>query len=183
MSWYDAVFEFIDMRSFSNLWYWIALAVLWSTLSHFIIGVPFDMIQRAERYGGQAERDLNDVTRIYVNRIMFVARQSGHWIVGIGFTVLTMLAVLGFGYLMGFPDYEFEFAQAVFLLAFPTALVMSLSYRTAAERQRSGQRGTAALGRRSGRGGGRQQEQERQEGGSRGRSGPGGGARTRGPGA
>lgn len=131
------------MRSFSNLWYWISLAVLWSTLSHFIIGVPFDMIQRAERYGGQAEQDLEDVTRIYVNRILFVSRQSGHWIVGIGFTVLTMLAVLGFGYLMGLPDYEFEFAQAVFLLAFPTALVMSLSYRTARKIDRVAPEGAA----------------------------------------
>ncbi len=29
MDWYATVFELIDMRSFSNLWYWIALAVVW----------------------------------------------------------------------------------------------------------------------------------------------------------
>ncbi|MCU0909379.1 MAG: component of SufBCD complex, partial [Rhodobacteraceae bacterium] len=31
MDWYLTVFEVIDMRSFSNLWYWIGLAVLWSS--------------------------------------------------------------------------------------------------------------------------------------------------------
>ena len=25
----DTIFEVIDMRSFSNLWFWIALAVVW----------------------------------------------------------------------------------------------------------------------------------------------------------
>jgi hypothetical protein len=47
------VFEVIDMRSFSNLWYWIALAVLWSSTSHWVLGVPFDMIQRARRRAGR----------------------------------------------------------------------------------------------------------------------------------
>nr|MDJ0826631.1 component of SufBCD complex [Rhodobacter sp.] len=69
MNWYDTVFELIDMRSFSNLWYWIALAVLWSTSSHWILGVPFDLVQRASRYGGEAEVDLTDLVRINVNRV------------------------------------------------------------------------------------------------------------------
>jgi len=30
----DLVTEVIDLRSFSNLWYWIVLAILWSSLSH-----------------------------------------------------------------------------------------------------------------------------------------------------
>ncbi len=46
--------------SFSNLWYWIALAVMWSSTSHWVLGVPYDMIQRARREGGQAEADLED---------------------------------------------------------------------------------------------------------------------------
>ncbi len=55
------------MRSFSNLWYWIALAVTWSTASHWVLGVPFDMVLRARRHGGDAERDLEDMVRVNVS--------------------------------------------------------------------------------------------------------------------
>ncbi|MEC7258626.1 MAG: component of SufBCD complex, partial [Pseudomonadota bacterium] len=51
MDWYSSIFELIDMRSFSNLWFWIALAVTWSTTSHWVLGVPFDMVNRARRNG------------------------------------------------------------------------------------------------------------------------------------
>ena len=71
MNWYDTVFEVIDMRSFSNLWYWIALAVLWSSVSQWVLGVPFDMILRARREKeGEAMDDLQDLVRINVNRII-----------------------------------------------------------------------------------------------------------------
>ena len=83
MDWYSAVFELIDMRSFSNLWYWIALAVVWSTTSHWVIGVPFDMLQRAARHGGQAEADLEAMVRINCNRVLYIAGVSGLWLVGI----------------------------------------------------------------------------------------------------
>ena len=58
MDWYQTIFELIDMRSFSNLWYWIVLAVLWSSVSHWVLGVPFDMVQRAKRHGGKSLDDL-----------------------------------------------------------------------------------------------------------------------------
>ena len=57
----DTLVELIDMRSFSNLWFWIALAVVWSSASHWILGVPIDLVYRAGRIGGQAERDLEDL--------------------------------------------------------------------------------------------------------------------------
>lgn len=124
MDWYSAVFELIDMRSFSNLWYWIALAVLWSTTSHWVLGVPYDMIQRAARQGGQAEQDLEDLVRINCNRILYIAAVSGLWILGIGAAVLTSLGMLAFWY-------GVEFAQAVFLLAFPMTIVGFLSLNSA----------------------------------------------------
>ena len=37
MAWYQTVLELIDMRSFSSLWYWIGLAVLWSSASHWVL--------------------------------------------------------------------------------------------------------------------------------------------------
>ncbi len=124
VTWYQTVFEMIDMRSFSNLWYWIALAVLWSTASRWILGVPFDMVQRASRQGGQAEIDLADMVRINVNRLTFVMDQSGHWLTGFTMAMLTTLLVVGFWY-------DFEFAQAVLFLAFPASLIGAMNVWTA----------------------------------------------------
>ena len=123
MEWYQTVFELIDMRSFSNLWYWIALAVLWSTLSHWVLGVPYDMIQRADRVGGQAEQDLADLVRINIDRIMGLFERAGLWITAFAAGFLTMLVALGF-------FYDIEFAQAVFCLVFPMVLVGGLSLHT-----------------------------------------------------
>jgi hypothetical protein len=69
LDWYRTLFEVIDMRSFSNLWYWIAIAVTWSTVSHWVLGVPFDMLQRARRQGGQADADFETMVRINANRL------------------------------------------------------------------------------------------------------------------
>jgi hypothetical protein len=124
LDWYSTLFELIDMRSFSNLWFWIVLAVVWSTTSHYGLGVPFDMVLRAKRHGGQTEIDLEDLVRINTNRLLFIAQMSGLWIAGFGCFFLTMLGLLGFGY-------GNEFAQSVMLLAFPLSLVGLLSVSTA----------------------------------------------------
>lgn len=117
------------MRSFSNLWFWIALAVVWSSASHWVLGVPFDMAQRAGRVGGQIEQDFEDLVRINTNRILYIMRISGLWIIGITFAILTGLGLLGFFYWL-------EFAQAVFLLAFPMSFVGALSIATASKIER-----------------------------------------------
>ncbi len=124
MDFYQNVFELIDMRSFSNLWFWIALAVLWSTASHWVLGVPYDMVLRARRHGGQAEQDLEDMVRININRLLFIAHVSGLWLLGMGCFLLTALGVLGFFYAV-------EIAQALFLLALPMSIVGLLSLSTA----------------------------------------------------
>ena len=124
LTWYDAVFELIDMRSFSNLWFWIALAVVWSSVSHWVLGVPYDMVHRAARNGGQTERDLEDIIRINCNRLLFIGRVSGLWIRGLSCALLTGLGLLGFMYWI-------EFAQAVFLLAFPLSFVGGFSIASA----------------------------------------------------
>ncbi|MEP3686196.1 MULTISPECIES: component of SufBCD complex [Sulfitobacter] len=124
MDWYQTLFEMIDMRSFSNLWFWIALAVMWSTASHWVLGVPFDMVLRARRHGGEAQVDLEDIVRINVNRLLYISHVSGLWLLGLGFFVLTSLVLLGFAY-------GIEFAQALLLLGFPMSLVGLLSLSTA----------------------------------------------------
>lgn len=123
MTWYDTVFELIDMRSFSNLWFWIALAVLWSSTIHWVLGVPWDLIQRAGRQGGQAEEDMQVLVRVNVNRILYIAEVSGLWILALSCALLTGLGLLGF-------LYEVEFAQALFLLGSPMSIVGALSIHT-----------------------------------------------------
>lgn len=128
MNWHQLVFEVIDMRSFSNLWFWIALAVMWSSTSHWVLGVPFDMVLRAKRVGGQSEIDLEDLVRVNTNRLLYIGRVSGLWLLSFSCFVLTGLAVTGF-------MFGIEFAQAVFLLMLPMSFVGLLSLSTAARIQ------------------------------------------------
>jgi len=113
---YSTLFEVIDMRSFSNLWYWIALAVVWSSASYWVLGIPFDMIQRARRHGGMAQEDLEAIVAVKVRRMLLIGEVSGLWVLGFVCFVLTGLGILAFGYWV-------EFAQALFLLLFPLTFV------------------------------------------------------------
>lgn len=136
LDWYSSVFELIDMRSFSNLWYWIALAVFWSSASHWVLGVPYDMVLRARRTGGQAEIDLNDMARVNVNRLLHIADVSGLWLVGLICFLLSCLVVLAFWY-------GIEFAQALLLLALPMAIIGALSLSCAQRIRTEGMTGDA----------------------------------------
>ncbi|WP_149586863.1 component of SufBCD complex [Tabrizicola flagellatus] len=119
---FDTALEVIDLRSFSNLWYWIMLAVLWSSVSHWSLGVPHDMVQRARREGGQALGDVEDLVRINVNRILHIMDSGAMAVVGLAAFWLTTLIVLGF-------YYDVEFAQALVLLLGPLSLVVWVSVR------------------------------------------------------
>lgn len=136
MHWQQTVFELIDLRSFSNLWYWIALAVVWSTSSHWVIGIPNDLIQRARRGNGRAAADVADLMRINARRYLHIARVAGLWIAGFGACAFTVLAILGFGY-------GVEFCQALFLLLGPVGLVGLLTVRTALRFEREAPEGAA----------------------------------------
>jgi hypothetical protein len=126
--------DLIDLRSFSNLWYWIALAVTWSSASHWILGVPFDMVLRARRQGEAAMSDLEAIVRISIGRMLYIAEEAGLILVALGMCLLTMLALLGF-------FYQVEFCQALFLIALPMALVWGLSLRLAARIRGEGMAG------------------------------------------
>lgn len=124
MNLYQVLFELIDMRSFSNLWYWIMLAVMWSSASHWVLGVPFDVISRARRQGGALQDDLETLVRINIGRMLYIGRTSGVWLVAFLFFLISTLGMLG-GY------YHIEFAQAVLFLLVPMSILGLLSLRTA----------------------------------------------------
>lgn len=98
--------------------------MIWSTASHWVLGVPFDMVLRARRHGGQASIDLEDLVRINCNRLLYIGRMSGLWLLAFSCAVISALAVLGFWY-------GVEFAQALFLFVFPLSIVGLLSMSTA----------------------------------------------------
>lgn len=134
MDLFDTIAEVIDLRSFSNLWYWIGLAVLWSSVAHFVLGVPYDLILRARRKGGQAVADMEALSDISIRRILHIADTAGLWLAGFSAFAVTSLALLGWGY-------RAEFAQAVFCLAFPMVFVGWLSLRAARRIQAAQLRG------------------------------------------
>lgn len=121
----QTIFDLIDMRSFSNLWYWIALAVTWSTASHYVLGVPFDLIVRARRKGGPVAEDMLMLTAVNVRRLLAIGREAGLTLTLVASFLISLIVVLGF-------VYRFEFAQAVALIVVPLSVVGLLSLRTAA---------------------------------------------------
>jgi hypothetical protein len=120
----DLVTEVIDLRSFSNLWYWIVLAMLWSTMSHWTIGVPWHIVARARRGDERASRDMQALTEINSERILAVTDEAAPVLVAAGAFLATGLAVIGWAYMV-------EFCQALFLLLFPAMLVGGLTVVTA----------------------------------------------------
>jgi len=116
--------QVIDLRSFSSVWYWMAVAVVWSSVSHFVLGIPYDLIQRAKRHEGQVLVDLEDVVRVNVNRFMHIGETAGLFLASFATFLLTGLLVLGFFYWI-------ELAQAIFLLAFPLSIVGMVTLSTA----------------------------------------------------
>lgn len=119
-----SLFDVIDLRSFSNIWYWIVLAVLWSTAGQWVLGVPYAMVVAARRSGGEAMADLEVMARIQIARYTDTAQSVGLWLVACVVFLLTVLAVTGFGY-------GAQFAQALFLLGFPYFFVVLLNHAAA----------------------------------------------------
>lgn len=140
MDWYETIFEVIDMRSFSNLWFWLALAVMWSTVSHFVVGVPHDLIRRAEREGGVALADAEALALIYTRRVLYIARQGGIFLVAFASFVTTGLLLLAVFYAV-------EFAQAVLCLLIPLQLIGFLTLRICRIIERDGLEGLPLMAR------------------------------------
>ena len=106
------------------MWFWIVLAVFWSALSHFVMGVPFDLVQRAARQGGQAMEDLEALARINANRLLQFTGAAGVILTAVATTLLSTLGLLGF-------LYGVEMCQALFMLALPFTIVNMIAQRTA----------------------------------------------------
>lgn len=122
MNWHGSVLSLIDLRSFSSLWFWIAVAVTWSTVTHNPLGLPWDMVQQARRRGGQHMADLEALVAIQIRRRQAIIGSSGVLLAGLWAAALSALAILGFGY-------GLELSQALTMLFLPLSLVGLLRLR------------------------------------------------------
>lgn len=115
MNAWKLVTQMVDMRSFSSLWYWLAVAVYWSLSSHWVLGIPQDMIHRARRIGGTAVNDLECLVRINTQRVLFYTREAQAPLIGVVAFIFTVLVLLGF-------VYGIELAQALLFFFVPAVL-------------------------------------------------------------
>lgn len=116
----QTIFDLIDTRAFSSLWYWILVAVVWSVVTRRVLEIPIDLALRA-----RTEPAAEVLTRELLTwRRM---RPGTVWVVVVS-CALTVLLVLGFGS-------GFEAAQAVAMLAVPVTAVQLLDMRAARRAQ------------------------------------------------
>ena len=126
---FETVLSTIDLRSFSNAWFWIMLVLAWSSMTASLVGVPYDMVVRARRHGGQAMLDLETQALVQSRRRIAIIAQSGVALMAIWAAMLTMFVTLGF-------VYGFEMAQALAFLLLPLSIAvligLPLTHRIAA---------------------------------------------------
>ncbi|MFC7705137.1 component of SufBCD complex [Plastorhodobacter daqingensis] len=122
MSLYQHLYEVLDTRSFTTLWYWIALLAFWYLAGVRVLGIPYDMVLQARR-DATAQAALAQMAALSVPR-QIPAGQAGVWATGFAALLLTMLFMLGF-------SYGLELAQALFFLALPMCLLALMRVRVA----------------------------------------------------
>lgn len=126
------VLELLNLHTFSSVWYWIAVGVTWSVVSHRPMGVPYDMVWRASQRGGEAQETLDVVARALARRQAAAMDRAGAAIVGIASAVLSALLLLAVAY-------RLELAQGALLLAVPLSLVAGFGHATARAIDRGGE--------------------------------------------
>lgn len=95
---------------------------MWSLLSHWVLGVPFDLILRAKRNDEAAVADMLTLLDIKSRRFLGIFDSAAHIIAGVICFILAIILSMGF-------YYGFELAQGMFFMAVPAAAVGVLNLR------------------------------------------------------
>lgn len=119
----DGLLRLLDTRSFASLWFWLALAVIWSLATRSVIGVPGEVVSAARRASGTDTPAtetpegllLLDWLSLTLPRWR-IGRTEGAVLAGLATFLLVSLGVLGFGY-------GLEMAQALVLIGAPLTLL------------------------------------------------------------
>ena len=124
MNFTDAILRFIELDTFSNVWFWLVVVVAWAIACHWLIGVPFDVMVRARRGDDEALRDLEALVDINLRRFIWFYTKAGPAFAGLAAFFLAgagLLAVV----------YRFELAIGLLLLGLPMAAVVLMNLRLA----------------------------------------------------
>lgn len=122
----------LNARSFSSIWFWLALAAAWTLAGRSVLGVPADVVaaaRRAARPGAPAPEEgragllLLDWLSLTLPRWR-VLPGDGQILLAVAAFGLTVLATLGFAY-------GREAAQALTLLLAPFGLLTLIRIRLA----------------------------------------------------
>ncbi len=119
----ENVWNLIDTGSFSNLWFWLFLGVVWSHVMHAPLGVPADLVRRAQAGDAQAAADLHALSGVRIAQADRMA-ELAPWRAGGWAFVLALLAGLAV-------PHGSELAQAGLAVAAPLALVRWYEARAA----------------------------------------------------
>lgn len=119
----ENVWTLIDTGSFSNLWFWLFMGGLWSHVMQAPMGVPVDLVRRAQRGDAQAGTDLRALSGVRIaeaDRMAVLAPwRAGGW--AFALALLAGLAV----------PHGFELAQAGLAIVAPLVVVRWLEARAA----------------------------------------------------
>ncbi len=130
----ENIFSLINMRSFSSLWFWIVIAIYWSSVSRAVLSAPHDLILRARKGDPTSLDDLHALVGIHVRRSLEFARRAGHWMLAFYTAMMTLIVILAV-------QYRLELAQALLLLFVPMLFVRLLALRLAFRIERANLRG------------------------------------------
>lgn len=124
LDWTLALVRLIDLETFSNVWYWLAVMITWAVAGNWLLGVPFDMLYRARKLGETEVADLEALIDINVRRVVEANKMLGVALAALIAFSLSTLVMLSF-------FYGSEFAQGLLALAAPLTLVMLINMRLA----------------------------------------------------
>lgn len=138
MDWSESILRVIEYRTFASIWFWLAVVVSWAVASHWMIGVPFDLLFRARRGEPQECADLEAIVDVNVRRFTRMGDMLGPWLLGLVMFILSGLFMAGF-------YYGSEFAQGLFALGAPLSLVVFFNMRVAYQLRTQPLNGTALV--------------------------------------
>ncbi|WP_118132660.1 hypothetical protein [Oceanicella sp. SM1341] len=126
----------ISTGTFDSLWYWVITVLAWSVTCHWTVGVPYDLLIRAEHRGGEAARQVDSLAAIHAAREAASLASSGAYVLAVAAFAVSALVTLGF---YG----GVEAAQGASFLALPLLVVRALNARLAVHIAAGGLQGEA----------------------------------------
>lgn len=135
----QGLFDVLDTRSFSSMWYWLLLTLIWTWLGRGALGIPSELVSAVRQRGAAPGAEAGAVAGpdpapeslllldwlSLVTPRWHVPDRDGVVLLGAGCFVATLLAGLGF-------FYGWQAAQALFLLGAPLMVLVVMRVRLAA---------------------------------------------------